>query len=276
MRNLVLLFIVPFSLFASSIVSPSDILSELSCSINQIPKWNGSVWACAVDSGGGGVTINSTSITSGTSGRLLYDNAGTIGEILASSLAVSSANYVYDTSGTPVLSVDGVNRSLKNSSEYVTVDWQNNTLKDALGALAQDFNARVLYAINGTTELINYSHTVNAAYISFATSKVSFFNDAAYFDNSGALTVNGVTSASATISANQLTATSAADLPHFYTSGSGISFFGVSPQQAQVNTGITAASFTANTSGIADDSATFGGYTLGQVVAALKAYGLLQ
>jgi hypothetical protein len=56
---------------------------------------------------------------------------------------------------------------------------------------------------------------------------------------------------------------------------SGFSVFsGVTPA-ARATTGITAASFTANTSGIADDSATFGGYTIGQIVAALKAYGLL-
>ena len=40
-------------------------------------------------------------------------------------------------------------------------------------------------------------------------------------------------------------------------------------------TAVAAAAFVANTSLIADDSATFGGYTMGQVVAALKAQGLL-
>lgn len=40
-------------------------------------------------------------------------------------------------------------------------------------------------------------------------------------------------------------------------------------------TAVSAAAFAANTSLIANDTATFGGYTIGQVVAALKAYGLL-
>jgi len=40
-------------------------------------------------------------------------------------------------------------------------------------------------------------------------------------------------------------------------------------------TGVVAAAFVANTSAIVDDSATYGGYTMGQVVAALKAQGLL-
>jgi hypothetical protein len=40
-------------------------------------------------------------------------------------------------------------------------------------------------------------------------------------------------------------------------------------------TAVSAATFVANTSAIVDDTATFGGYTMGQVVAALKAQGLL-
>lgn len=43
----------------------------------------------------------------------------------------------------------------------------------------------------------------------------------------------------------------------------------------QPTTAVTAAAFTANSSGIADDTATFGGYTIGQIVAALKAIGAL-
>lgn len=44
---------------------------------------------------------------------------------------------------------------------------------------------------------------------------------------------------------------------------------------AQPTTGVAAATFVANTSGIVDDSATFDGYTLGQVVKALRLAGLL-
>lgn len=43
----------------------------------------------------------------------------------------------------------------------------------------------------------------------------------------------------------------------------------------QPTTAISAATFTANTSAIANDTAIYGGYTIGQVVAALKAIGLL-
>lgn len=53
-----------------------------------------------------------------------------------------------------------------------------------------------------------------------------------------------------------------------------IGFFNAAPV-VQQTTGVSAAAFAANTSGIVDDTATFGGYTIGQVVAALKNLGLL-
>ena len=57
-------------------------------------------------------------------------------------------------------------------------------------------------------------------------------------------------------------------------SGEKLGFMGATPV-AQPTTGISASAFVANTSGISDDTATFGGYTVGQVVAALKALGIL-
>ena len=57
-------------------------------------------------------------------------------------------------------------------------------------------------------------------------------------------------------------------------SGDSVGFMGTAPI-VQITTGVAAATFTANTSGIADDTATFDGYTIGQVVKALRNYGLL-
>lgn len=53
-----------------------------------------------------------------------------------------------------------------------------------------------------------------------------------------------------------------------------VSFFGSKPTGKQTNK-VKAANFDAKSSGIQDDSATYGGYTMGQVVAALKNLGLL-
>lgn len=53
-----------------------------------------------------------------------------------------------------------------------------------------------------------------------------------------------------------------------------IGFWNATPV-VQPTTGITAGTFTANTSGISDDSATFDGYTIGQIAAALRQVGIL-
>ena len=56
--------------------------------------------------------------------------------------------------------------------------------------------------------------------------------------------------------------------------GSKVGFMGTAPI-VQVTTAVPAATFVANTSGIADDTATFDGYTIGQIVKALRNYGIL-
>ena len=76
-----------------------------------------------------------------------------------------------------------------------------------------------------------------------------------------ALTLDGVT----VLATGAVTLGAAADRLAFF--GTGV--------QAQLTTAIAAAAFVANGSGIVDDSATFGGYTLGQIAAALQLYGLL-
>jgi plasmid replication initiation protein len=53
-----------------------------------------------------------------------------------------------------------------------------------------------------------------------------------------------------------------------------IGFYGAT-KIARPTTAVAAAAFVANTSGIVDDTATFDGYTVGQVVKALRNLGLL-
>ena len=53
-----------------------------------------------------------------------------------------------------------------------------------------------------------------------------------------------------------------------------IGFWNATPI-VQPTTSVAAATFTANTSGIANDTATFDGYTIGQVVKALRNIGVL-
>lgn len=54
-----------------------------------------------------------------------------------------------------------------------------------------------------------------------------------------------------------------------------LGFFGNTPI-VQPTTGITALAFVANTSTIANDTATYGGYTIGQLAATLKNLGFLE
>ncbi|MCP4173155.1 MAG: hypothetical protein GY758_20550 [Fuerstiella sp.] len=57
-------------------------------------------------------------------------------------------------------------------------------------------------------------------------------------------------------------------------SGVKVGLFGATPV-TRPTTGHAAATFAANTSGISDDSATFDGYTIGQVIQALRDVGVL-
>ncbi|MCA9324440.1 hypothetical protein KC992_05105, partial [Candidatus Saccharibacteria bacterium] len=55
----------------SAYLDNTDVLAGLSCSIGEVPKWNGSSWACATDnSGGGGFSF---SITDGTNTQGIAD-----------------------------------------------------------------------------------------------------------------------------------------------------------------------------------------------------------
>ena len=49
--------------------------------------------------GGGGVTINTTTITGGTSGRILYDNAGTVGELTTGTGVATAIGNNTNTAG---------------------------------------------------------------------------------------------------------------------------------------------------------------------------------
>ena len=54
-----------------------------------------------------------------------------------------------------------------------------------------------------------------------------------------------------------------------------LGFLGKTPVIRQTASSQTPATFAANTSGIVDDSATWGGYTVGDIVAILQAFGFI-
>jgi len=117
-----------------------------------------------------------------------------------------------------------------------------------------------------------------------ARSSYVYGNNALVLWTGGTLTFAGGGSATAiaTLTTTTFTFTDALNMAFNTTTGSKIGtattqkigFWNASPI-VQPTTSVAAATFTANTSGISNDTATFDGYTIGQVVKALRNEGLL-
>ncbi len=79
-------------------------IAQGSATSGQVLTWNGSAWAPATAGmGGGGLTIGTSTITSGTSGRILYNNAGVVGEMTTSGSGTVVALTNSPTFTTPTL-----------------------------------------------------------------------------------------------------------------------------------------------------------------------------
>lgn len=87
---------VPYAYHAKTV--EQDTLTQLSCTIGQIAKWNGSAWACANDDTSGGGAVTSVTAGSGLSGT------GTTGDVTLSipasgvTSAMASFNYAGSSS----------------------------------------------------------------------------------------------------------------------------------------------------------------------------------
>jgi hypothetical protein len=82
------------ALNASNISSGSLALARIAqggATSGQVMAWNGTAWAPAAS--GGGLTIGTTTITSGTSGRVLYNNGGVVGEVAESSVTADALTF---------------------------------------------------------------------------------------------------------------------------------------------------------------------------------------
>jgi hypothetical protein len=98
----------------------------------------------------------------------------------------------------------------------------------------------------------------------------------------GGLTVTGTSTLAATTAGGHITfaagkniITSGAGIKIGTATGQKVGFHNATPIIQQTTTSQTAATFAANTSDVANDSATWNGYTIGDVVAILQAYGFL-
>jgi len=205
-----------------------------------------------------GVDVFSLPSVDGTNGQTLITNGsgvvswGSVGVGIGGAVSSGTANSVLFVDGSGNLAQDNTNFNYDDGTDTFTALNATITTQLTAGGLAYptaDSTAGFVLTTDG------------AGNLSLQATGNPFDQGLNQLDN---------------VSFAQVTASSALDVPNFYTSGSGIAYFGHTPQAAQANTAITPASFTANTSGIADDSATWDGYTIGAVVAALRSYGLLQ
>lgn len=317
---------------------------------NEFLQTNGSgvlTWAAA----GNGITIGTTTITSGTTTRILYDNAGVVGEYtltgsgtvvamqtsptfvtdittpsIIGGTAVGSQVIIKPTTGVGTSTVAGIVHNVGNNGAINSMNWLNNgnvgmgatSLTTLAGTsyggkvfmIAHDTTATqlVLRATTGTfpnIALENNSSTATYRVCSFSHQQnffaITFVNETGLSNtttnalvvdrlgNAGLNNSNGTdfgTNAARVFAIRASTAptTSIADQFMMYEAdysggGTGCAFIrnenGAIIKLAQETTAVAASAFVANTSGIVNDTATFGGYTIGQIVGALKAQGLL-
>lgn len=144
---------------------PADTLAGLSCSTGQVPKWNGTVWACAADNnsgGGGGSEVafrayqtSDQSIAGGSTTTAVdfhaeqFDTAGAF-DLTGNRFTPTVAGYYFLTANVGVLSLaSGRNISaaiFKNGGIY-----GYGTLVNSSGGSQYSSVSAVVYA-NGTTD----------------------------------------------------------------------------------------------------------------------------
>jgi hypothetical protein len=149
----------------------------------------------------------------------------------------------------------------------------------AIEFTTDDFFATITTGAARKAFVLDDGTRLTAGRVPFATTNGRLTDDADFTFATDTLTVTKI---AATTLTGLLTIADAIDIALDTTTGTKIGtatgqklgFWNAAPI-AQPTTAIAAATFAANTSGIADDTATFDGYTLGQVVKALRNAGLL-
>lgn len=190
----------------------------------------------------------------------------TIARIGSTDIAIfgeSAASIQFSASTTFVVTVAGVTNALQVRNAQAAAagvgvgislhgTTGNNTMAQIQstwdGAATTDANL-VFYLRSG--------NSANTAVLSFASTKDATFSGSVTMTDAKNLIVGSTTGTKIGTATSQK-----------------LGFWNATPV-VQPTTAVTAAAFVANTSGIVNDTATFGGYTIGQIVAALKSIGVL-
>jgi hypothetical protein len=240
--------------------------------------------------GGGGITVGTTVISSGTTRRVLFQDG---------TLVQQSANFVFDASNQLVigghtggakldvkaggaLSTD-LGLRVRNSADTANLfDVQGNGIANVktrficgTQGMTDTGGALFVYAGNSADFMSKWINTAGTVVISMRT--VSNGGQLTISDSSGiaGLTLDGQNSNALTFGAGR----------HIYfDTGTGTKIGAATNQKfafwnatpiVQPTTAVAASTFVANTSLIANDTATFDGYTIGQIVKALRNIGIL-
>jgi hypothetical protein len=156
-------------------------------------------------------------------------------------------------------------RTRATAIRAIAIGTSNDNVSQFINSIADSFqvgfNALQSFFINTNSNLVLKTQTSLTSGTHFEAAATNTFTI-----HNGTAPVANIADATAFYSADIVAGNAA---PHFRTeNGNIIKIY-------RETTGIAAAAFVSNTSLIVDDSATYGGYTMGQVVAALKAQGLL-
>lgn len=197
--------------------------------------------------------VNATDSTSLLRG---YTSTNVLGIALKAITTTGGQVLIANTSGTGVISLNGVGDSYFNAVGNFGIGVASPTTK--------------LHIISTTG--------IDPLRIENSSGFLAKFTDASTFEigGGGAGQRVYIKGAGATSGTTALMVHNSASSPIFELRDDvAIGMFGATPV-VRATTGGASSTFTANTSGIADNTATFDGYTIGQIVKALRNIGILQ
>jgi hypothetical protein len=244
-------------------------------------------------SGGGSITVGTTAVTSGTIGRIFFQGTGNVVQ-QSSSLFWDNTNSRLGVGATPAstvrldvraqgaLSTD-IGFRVRNSADTANLfDVQGDGIANVKTrmvcgsqGMTDTGGALFVYAGNSADFMSRWFNTAGANVVSIRT-----------VSNGGQLIISSSTGvAGVTLDGQNSNALTLGAGRHIvFDTGTGtkigtattekFAFWNKTPI-VQPTTAIAAATFVTNTSGILNDSATFDGYTIGQVVKALRNVGIL-